>query len=130
MDPQASTALWRLPPRLTPEHLELWLRELPADTERVRLQLGYRGCVGVPGTASHLQGALCLLQRKGIATEFAVPPLTFAEGRAEFAFAMPDIKQESALPNVTPAEKTLAYGVAGLILGQLCKPTPGDAAAR
>ena len=71
-----------------------------------------------PFADARLQGALCLLHRKGIKTITIVPPVTLKGNRAADAFVDPDPLQPGI--SLTPTELKLAGSVAGLSIGQLC----------
>jgi hypothetical protein len=119
---------WTLPRRLAVQDVDDWLSRARSSSSPLRLRIGASGCQGHPGAAAHLQGALCLVARSGRVPELTVPPLTFASGRVVAPFAAPGEEPEGA-PSPTPTERALSNGVLGLVLGQVCRPALGDAAA-
>ena len=119
-DREISTTEWRLPRVLTAPHIEDWVASLPAETRRVVIRLGEWDRTG-PFADARLQGALCLLHRKGIQTVARVPPVTLIGDRAPIAFEAPNPWRKQPL---TPTERKLAGSVAGLTIGQLCEFGP------
>ena len=111
------TTEWRLPRVLTAPTIEDWVAALPATTEKVVVRLGSWQRTG-PFADARLQGALCLLHRKGIKTITIVPPVTLKGNRADVAFADPDPLKPGI--SLTPTELKLVGSVAGLSIGQLC----------
>ena len=111
------TTEWRLPRVLTAPTIEDWVAALPVTTKRVVVRLGSWQRTG-PFADARLQGALCILHRKGIKTITIVPPVTLKGNRAADAFVDPDPLQPGI--SLTPTELKLAGSVAGLSIGQLC----------
>ena len=107
---------WYLPRVLTTPIIEDWVGSLPPSTKKVKLRLGRWQRTG-PFADALLQGALCLLHRKGIKTVAIVPPRTLIGDRADVAFGKHDPLQPIRL---TETERKLAGSVAGLAIGQLC----------
>lgn len=112
------TTEWSLPKTLKAPDIEDWMAGLPPATGKVVLRLGAWKKTD-PFADAHLQGVLCMLQRKGIRIRAAVPPLTLTGNRAKFAFST-SYPMQMAEP-LTPTEKKLSASVAGLSIGQLCK---------
>ena len=108
---------WQLPRILTTTAIEDWVAALPSKAQKVTVRLGSWQRTG-PFADARLQGALCLLHRKGIETTAIVPPITLTGKRAEVAFSDPDPLQPTR--PLTPTELRLATSVAGFAIGQLC----------
>ena len=108
---------WQLPRVLTAPMIEDWVAALPVTTNKVFVRLGSWRRTG-PFADARLQGALCLLHRKGIETVAIVPPITLKGSRADAAFEDPDPLHPTI--SLTPTELKLAGSVAGLTIGQLC----------
>jgi hypothetical protein len=111
---------WRVPRYLSAPDVEAWLVNFLNRPEDPRLVLGQFHRAG-PEAAARLQGAICLLQRKGRRVEFSVPPITFSGRRARDAYR--------GGAKGTATEDALAHSLAGLLIGQLCDPS-SPAAAR
>lgn len=109
---------WRIPETLLASDVERWVAAVPSNCASVSVTIGKWEQTG-PFADARLQGALCIFHRKGIRTSVNVPQLTLSEQRAFNAFK--DSDPLAPPRNVTPAERTLAGTVAGLVIGQLCK---------
>ena len=109
---------WRIPKILLASDVEQWIAAVRPGCTSVSVTLGTWEQTG-PFADATLQGALCIFHRKGIRTSVNVPQLTLSEQRAFNAFK--DSDPLAPTRYVTPAERTLAGTVAGLVIGQLCK---------
>jgi hypothetical protein len=110
---------WQIPRHLTVAAIDA-MTHIAGGAQEIELQLTGSGTSADPLAAAKLQSALCQLQRNSVRCYLAVPPNTLHEERADRAFAAPG----HSVAAVTPAEKTLASSIEGLILGQLCELIP------
>lgn len=117
---------WVVPPRLTRDAVESWLEALPAGLRDVTFHLGHEGCTSGPLGSETLQSAICQLQRSGVATHLSVPASTFQDTSRKQLFVGEDSAKGVHLDEGgTPAERTLAYKLPGLVLAQLCEAVDG-----
>lgn len=118
---------WVVPTLLTRDAVEAWLQELPEVLDEVTFHLGANGARSGPGGTESLQAAICLLHRRQVRTKLSFPAATFSDpARAEMLGAgYPGASEGQG----TPAEKTLAYRLPGLVLAQLCEPADASSTA-
>lgn len=111
-------AEWKLPKLLLAPDVERWIAAIPPTCASVSVTLGAWQQTG-PFADARLQGALCILHRKGIRTNVNVPPHTLLEQRAFDPHQGPN--SADSIGYTTPTERKLTGTLAGLVIGQLCK---------
>lgn len=111
-------AEWKLPKLLLAPDVERWIAAIPPGCASVSVTLGAWQQTG-PFADARLQGALCILHRKGIRTSVNVPPQTLLQQRT--FDALQDPNPAGSIGYSTSTERRLSGTLAGLVIGQLCK---------